>query len=157
MSLHPCTCDVLGMPGNRCKKHPEMNAMPIPAKPDEGTPVCRACNDTHMVWHESRGQSFMCTSCPTPCQKCRSGGNGPYCEKTPCDCPCHGKTNARTAQCAEVGVSNEQAEEITGLLLRAHACITPPNKEDRDLYGAAQDISLAIPLITAALAGKIHP
>lgn len=31
----------------------------------------------------------MCTRCPTPCQKCRAGGNGPYCENTPCVCVCH--------------------------------------------------------------------
>lgn len=37
MSLYPCTCDVLGMPGNRCKKHPEMNTVTTPTPP----PVAR--------------------------------------------------------------------------------------------------------------------
>jgi hypothetical protein len=34
-------------------------------------------------------KGWMCTHCPTPCQECRVGGTGPFCEKTPCDCDCH--------------------------------------------------------------------
>jgi hypothetical protein len=53
--------------------------------------ICSRCNDTHEVdWVES-GVRVMCTSCPVPCQDCRKGGNGAYCESTPCDCGCHKK------------------------------------------------------------------
>lgn len=55
-------------------------------------PVCYACKDTHARTIRRDGyedQVFMCTSCPTPCQKCRAGGNGPFCETTPCSCECH--------------------------------------------------------------------
>ncbi len=55
-----------------------------------GDPVCAACGDTHRVHVEDHGER-MCTRCPTPCQKCRAGGNGPYCEHTPCGCECHGQ------------------------------------------------------------------
>ncbi len=56
-------------------------------------PVCDTCNDTHMMsFHED--EYVMCTRCPVPCQKCRQGGNGPYCTHTPCDCACHVKTTA---------------------------------------------------------------
>lgn len=52
-------------------------------------PVCRVCNDTHIVHCEWNGTSQMCTSCPVPCQVCRKNGTGPYCTTTPCACPCH--------------------------------------------------------------------
>ena len=56
------------------------------------TQTCERCGDTHVMTlhregHEDR--EVMCTSCPTPCQKCRQGGTGPYCETTPCGCECH--------------------------------------------------------------------
>ncbi len=49
-------------------------------------PICSACNDTHRM--KSRPE-WACTSCPSPCQKCRQGGTGAFCEKTPCACACH--------------------------------------------------------------------
>lgn len=53
--------------------------------------VCKVCFDTHMMdLGEERGTG-MCTHCPIPCQKCRAGGNGPYCASTPCSCACHPK------------------------------------------------------------------
>lgn len=56
-----------------------------------GRPICKVCNDTHrMPWSNEDMPEVMCTFCPTPCQRCRAGGNGPYCEKTPCSCSCHG-------------------------------------------------------------------
>lgn len=51
-------------------------------------PVCDVCNDSHMMTLEDQGD-VMCTRCPVPCQKCRVGGRGPYCENTPCGCNCH--------------------------------------------------------------------
>ncbi|MEO7895882.1 MAG: hypothetical protein ABIR65_01165 [Pseudolysinimonas sp.] len=53
-------------------------------------PVCSTCSDTHMM---PLGDDYavMCTHCPIPCQRCRSGGNGPYCTTTPCGCECHAK------------------------------------------------------------------
>jgi hypothetical protein len=50
--------------------------------------VCSTCQDTHRMHMEDVGD-VMCTFCPVPCQRCRSGGNGPYCKTTPCDCACH--------------------------------------------------------------------
>ena len=49
--------------------------------------VCQACRDTHWVWVGER--QLMCVRCPIPCYRCRAGGNGPYCENTPCSCECH--------------------------------------------------------------------
>lgn len=57
-----------------------------------GAPICSTCGDTHMMTlHSDVGdeREVMCTRCPTPCQECRAGGNGPFCGSTPCDCPCH--------------------------------------------------------------------
>lgn len=53
--------------------------------------VCSTCNDTHQMPFGGDGdrRMVMCTRCPTPCQHCRAGGNGPYCENTPCSCVCH--------------------------------------------------------------------
>lgn len=56
------------------------------------TPVCVRCNDTHVIGLED-GQNISCTRCPVPCQKCRRGGRGAYCETTPCGCDCHGTMN----------------------------------------------------------------
>lgn len=60
----------------------------LDAKP---TPVCSQCNDTH--WVETEYGKRMCQYCPIPCQKCRVGGNGPFCETTPCSCECHKEPN----------------------------------------------------------------
>jgi hypothetical protein len=49
--------------------------------------VCDVCNDTHSM--ELADRMVMCTFCPSPCQKCRQGGIGPYCTSTPCECACH--------------------------------------------------------------------
>ncbi len=58
--------------------------------PTTKTPICSVCNDTHRVpAPEDRGGEWMCTSCPVPCQACRAGGTGPFCEKAPCACACH--------------------------------------------------------------------
>lgn len=61
---------------------------PAPRPADlEVKPVCSTCSDTHKMSLEER--EVMCTSCPTPCQKCRSNGTGAYCSSTPCSCTCH--------------------------------------------------------------------
>jgi len=52
-------------------------------------PVCDNCNDQHLMSSWEDCSEVMCTACPVPCQKCRRGGNGPYCETTPCACACH--------------------------------------------------------------------
>lgn len=49
--------------------------------------VCDDCKDTHLM---PMGDRYVpCTHCPTPCQKCRKGGHGAFCEETPCSCDCH--------------------------------------------------------------------
>jgi hypothetical protein len=55
--------------------------------------TCLQCWDTHAM--ELGEKIVPCTFCPTPCQECRSGGTGPYCEKTPCNCNCHQKGRKR--------------------------------------------------------------
>jgi hypothetical protein len=55
--------------------------------------VCSTCNDTHLMpYGEDR---VMCTRCPLPCQKCRMGGTGAFCGKTPCECQCHDQRRVR--------------------------------------------------------------
>jgi hypothetical protein len=49
--------------------------------------ICEECKDTHKM--ELNEQMVMCTFCPSPCQECRAGGIGPFCEQTPCACKCH--------------------------------------------------------------------
>lgn len=49
--------------------------------------VCDHCKDTHLMPLD--GRYVPCTSCPTPCPKCRQGGRGAFCERTPCACECH--------------------------------------------------------------------
>lgn len=58
---------------------------------EESPPVCTTCNDTHQMplGEDDDRRMVMCTRCPKPCQRCRAGGNGPYCERTPCSCVCH--------------------------------------------------------------------
>lgn len=66
----------------------------IPKRDSVGKPICSVCNDTHLMDffhgnHDEFSRKVMCTSCPTPCDKCRSNGYGPYCTETPCSCECH--------------------------------------------------------------------
>lgn len=49
--------------------------------------VCEHCKDTHLMPLD--GRYVPCTRCPTPCEKCRKGGTGAFCEHTPCACECH--------------------------------------------------------------------
>jgi hypothetical protein len=63
-------------------------------------PVCATCNDTHSMTLGER--EVMCTRCPTPCEKCRSRPPpGPYCQTTPCDCPCHKTATVAAAAATE--------------------------------------------------------
>ncbi len=50
-------------------------------------PICDICSDSHSM--ELRGAIVCCTHCPVPCQDCRKGGVGAFCETTPCACLCH--------------------------------------------------------------------
>ena len=52
-----------------------------------GRVICSHCNDTHFMM--LRDARVLCTRCPVPCQECREGGTGAFCESTPCPCPCH--------------------------------------------------------------------
>lgn len=61
--------------------------------------TCETCNDTHRMTHGDR--EVMCTGCPIPCQLCRQGGNGPFCETTPCACRCHRADRAQIQLAAE--------------------------------------------------------
>lgn len=70
----------------------EAESKPKPRLVPDAEPVCSVCRDTHLMpWTTDSGDktTAMCTRCPVPCQLCRQGGNGPYCESTPCDCNCH--------------------------------------------------------------------
>ena len=75
-------------------------------------PVCSTCNDTHQMTIHGEGEVdrvVMCTQCPVPCQRCRAGGNGPYCEKTPCDCACHAKHRTSDG-CSEKSMKTASSE-----------------------------------------------
>lgn len=78
VSIEGCICHETVVGKDACPVHGVH-----PAK----KPVCSLCDDTHLM--QLDGREVMCTFCPTPCQKCRAGGNGPYCTTTPCDCECH--------------------------------------------------------------------
>jgi hypothetical protein len=56
--------------------------------------ACSTCDDTHVM--HLRGDAVMCTRCPVPCQKCRAGGTGAFCERTPCACECHNERHPDT-------------------------------------------------------------
>ena len=83
-------------------------------------PICTRCNDTHLVdAPEDQAGPFgdgkwMCTSCPSPCQQCRAGGNGPFCETTPCACACHAKhfryAGRRTSEACSSVVASKLSE-----------------------------------------------
>lgn len=64
--------------------------------------VCKTCNDTHRMTLSDGAEGgdsrkVICTRCPVPCQRCRVGGNGPYCESMPCACACHDETTRAEA------------------------------------------------------------
>jgi hypothetical protein len=73
----------------------------LPAPPGDEAPICSRCNDTHRMPASDPGPfgdgTWMCTGCPVPCQRCRGGGNGPYCANTPCSCECHVGSYATSA------------------------------------------------------------
>lgn len=77
--------------------------------------VCGTCKDSHrMLLHYDNGdvQEVMCTHCPRPCQACRAGGNGPFCEKTPCGCFCHVmRAPAETERRRSYRLASERVDE----------------------------------------------
>lgn len=76
------------------------------------TPICSACNDTHLM-----GEGWACTRCPTPCEDCRSRGpgrfGGPFCAVTPCGCKCHANDH-----------------KYAGRSRQTHAIVSPQNVLD---------------------------
>lgn len=86
---------------------------PAQAASKKPTVVCSTCKDTHrMTLHLDNGdeQTVMCTRCPRPCQECRAGGNGPFCEVTPCACPCHHPEPSDPEIGAKLAARSELAE-----------------------------------------------
>jgi len=79
------------------KSYEEADTGPVGMVEAEDKPefVCATCNDTH--WMQVGEHTWPCTSCPTPCQKCRNDGRGPFCASTPCPCECHKKPKAGDA------------------------------------------------------------
>lgn len=63
-----------------------------PAETATRAALCTTCNDTHLMYLSRLERDVPCTFCPVPCQNCRQGGNGPYCQTTPCGCGCHVRT-----------------------------------------------------------------
>ncbi len=81
--------------------------------------VCTTCNDTHIMVMGEGGydeREVMCTRCPVPCQKCRAGGNGAFCERTPCSCACHAPKCTRSLE--------KTAEELADAA-KIYACFGP--------------------------------
>lgn len=97
----------------------------LAAKPVEPSapamPVCLRCDDTHVMTIGSEGdeQEVGCTGCPTPCQKCRVGGTGPYCETTPCSCLCHAPSAAKCKTCGGSRWGRCLGEDDDGVMLYA--------------------------------------
>lgn len=82
-------CDAVATEAQRCAQLIRARkgaSFPYPAP---AAPVCKTCNDTHKMQLDDR--EVNCTGCPVPCAKCRAGGVGAYCEKTPCACACHAR------------------------------------------------------------------
>lgn len=77
--------------------------------------VCDTCHDTHRMWFGNAFARVLCTHCPVPCQACQ-GGNGPYCETTPCSCSCHTPAKAR----AELRPSLAQIKRMTELARKVY-------------------------------------
>lgn len=77
-------------------------------------PICETCNDTHRM--EIRGDQMVpCTRCPTPCQRCRAGGTGAFCERTPCACACHAKATTTTKDLVdEVSAVRDELRLLAG-------------------------------------------
>jgi hypothetical protein len=73
-------------------------------------PICSTCDDTH--WMAVGGGTALCTRCPTPCQRCRAGGNGPNCEVTPCPCICHDKAPRMLETASGAKVTRADGERI---------------------------------------------
>ena len=72
--------------------------------------MCSTCNDTHLMsYGEDR---VMCTRCPVPCQKCRAGGTGAFCGKTPCECQCHDQRRVRESLDAHAAGYAEAVADI---------------------------------------------
>ena len=90
------------------------------------SPVCTTCNDTHMMMAQGRPQ--LCTHCPVPCQKCRKGGNGAYCEHTPCNCSCH---LSETMPITKIGKqkARELKYQFKGTLEREHNLVGHPKAD----------------------------
>lgn len=93
-------------------------------------PICDRCDDTHQITlHRANGDDLdvMCTSCPSPCDHCRQGGNGPFCTTTPCPCDCHlgsrfyqeRTREAVEARAQEIELANtKDAAALLGVLMR---------------------------------------
>lgn len=77
------------------------------------TPICSACNDTHTM--TLRDRDVMYTHCPTPCQDCRAGGNGPFCATTPCTCGCHATRQTAIAGRAEAEPGSDEHRAVFGV------------------------------------------
>jgi len=50
---------------------------------------CHWCQDTRLMFHSQLERYVNCTFCPSPCDSCRQGVAGLYCESLWCDCDCH--------------------------------------------------------------------
>ena len=103
--------------------------MPADETKAPSAPVCERCTDTHRM--DMGGRAVPCTSCPLPCEACRSPG--PYCKRTPCGCDCHGSVAAeRAARLAAEGARDAavaQGNEDAANFIRS--------------LGAAKDIEIA--------------
>jgi hypothetical protein len=111
---------------------------------EPGAPVCGTCKDTHAI-PAPYGDSGpfgdgtrMCTDCPTPCDRCRAGGRGPYCASTPCACTCHVGSWRYASRRPEV-----TAPEIAAVLARAG--LTP-----------ADDVNLSDPVVRALVRDAVR-
>jgi hypothetical protein len=90
-------------------------------------PTCSVCNDTHVmptsdeeIARRGAPHNWACTSCPTPCEKCRGrfrdGGASAFCAETPCVCRCHRPTDKSEPPSL---LSDESPAELAAVFARA--------------------------------------
>ena len=111
--------------------------------------ICTTCNDTHMMLFGEYHDEVMCTHCPMPCQRCRAGGHGAFCETTPCPCDCHA---GHPAYPYTVPRGDGQRERIQHLIQRVRGSMTALEAALGSSTALGQDTAQTLALAAVELA-----
>ena len=121
-------------------------APPAPPRVEafEQSPVCSVCNDTHAMPNRNNDGVWYCTSCPTPCEKCREP-RGAYCAVLRCECECHTK-HGRPSWLTPIAplkatalATAEQARDALAANLAAAEEACRLHEQERDVAQAERD------------------